>query len=119
MSLVESNKMSNQTPSQGSLYKKSLSQTLDSEIDKLHPRNKPLVSYKRWSDSLRSPFRGMAHKVLKKTLEWWYEKPIYLHSLPLEEQVENVRRVHGRPQYPSDGDRATEYIWTGDGDWHR
>jgi hypothetical protein len=61
----------------------------------------------------------MAHKVLKKSLEWWYEKPIYLHKLPLDEQVKNVRRVYGKSQYPSKEDRATEYVWEGDGDWHR
>ena len=118
MSSVESNKMSNQTPSQGSLYKMNLSQTLDSEIEQRYPYNKSLVSYKRWSDSLRPPFRGMAHQVLKKSLEWWYEKPIYLHSLPIEEQVENVRKVHGRSQSCSNTDRATNYVWEGDGDWH-
>jgi len=109
MSSVESNKM----------YKKTLSQTLNSEIEGKYPYNKSLLSYKRWSDSLRSPFRGMVHKVLKKSLEWWYEKPIYLHELPVDEQVKNVRRVYGKSQYPSTEDRATEYVWEGDGDWHR
>ena len=101
------------------LYKKNLSETLNSEIEGRAPYNKSLVSYKRWSDSLRPPFRGLAHKVLKRSLEWWYEKPIYLHPLPVEEQVENVRRVYGKTQCPSDKDRATGYVWTGDGDWHR
>ena len=54
-----------------------LSQTLNSEIERLHPYNKSLVRYKRWSDSL-SPFRGLTHKGLHKYLEWWYERPIYL-----------------------------------------
>ena len=109
MLLVESNKM----------YKKTLSQTLNSEIEGRYPYNKSLLSYKRWSDSLRPPFRGMAHKVLKRSLEWWYEKPIYLHELPLDEQVKNVRRECGKYQYLSAEDRATNYVWTGDGDWHR
>jgi len=101
------------------MYKKTLSQTLNSEIEGRYPHNKSLLSYKRWSDSLRPPFRGMAHKVLKRSLEWWYEKPIYLHPLPANEQVKNVRKVYGKVQHPSNKDRATEYIWTGDGDWHR
>lgn len=101
------------------MYKKTLSRTLNSEIEGKAPYNKSLLSYKRWSDTLRPPFRGMAHKVLKKSLEWWYEKPIYLHSLPIEEQVENVRKLYGKTQGRSDKDRATEYTWTGDGDWHR
>ena len=111
--------MSNQTPSQGSLYKKSLSQTLNSEIEGKYPYNKSLLSYKRWSDSLRSPFRGMAHRVLKRSLEWWYEEPINLHPLPANEQVKNVRKAYGKLQYPYNEDRATEYVWEGDGDWHR
>ena len=109
MSSVESNKM----------YKKTLSQTLNSEIERRYPYNKSLLSYKRWSDSLRPPFRGMAYEVLKRSLEWWYEKPIHLHDLPMDEQVRNVRRVYGKTQGRSDKDRATNYVWTGDGDWHR
>ena len=108
--------MSSQTHSQVSLYKKSLSQTLNSEIEQRAPYNKSLVSYKRWSDSLRPPFRGMAHQVLKKSLEWWYEKPISLHCLPIEEQVENVRKTYG-----TESDRGKDqggYKWNGEGDWH-
>ena len=101
------------------MYKKTLSQTLNSEIEGRYPYNKSLLSYKRWSDSLRPPFRGMAHKVLKRSLEWWYEKPIYLHSLSIEEQVENVRKLCGKSPGRSEKDRATNYVWTGDGDWHR
>lgn len=100
------------------MYKKTLSQTLNSEIDKLYPRNKSLVSYKRWSDSLRPPFRGMAHEVLKRSLEWWYEKSINLHPLPMDEQVRNVRKEYGT-QHFSNKDRDTDYKWTGDHDWHR
>ena len=100
MSSVELNKM----------YKKTLSQTLNSEIEKRSPYNKSLVSYKRWSDRLRPPFRDMAHKILKKALEYWYEEPINLHPLPMEEQVKNVKRVYGKPQHFSDVDRATEYV---------
>ena len=109
MSSVESSKM----------FKATLSQTLNSEIDYLHPYNKSLLSYKRWSDSLRPPFRGLAHKVLHKYLEWWYERPINLHNLPIEEQVENVRNAYGTKGNVVDPDRATEYVWEGDGDWHR
>lgn len=101
------------------MYKKTLSQTLNSEIEGRYPYNKSLLSYKRWSDSLRPPFRGMAHKVLKRSLEWWYEKPINLHPLPMNEQVKNVRKVYGKIQHPSNEDRATNYVWEGDGDWHR
>ena len=109
MSSVESSKM----------FKATLSQTLNSEIVYLHPYNKSLLSYKRWSDSLRPPFRGLAHKVLHKYLEWWYERPIHLHNLPIEEQVENVRKVYGTHNNKPNPDRATEYVWEGDGDWHR
>ncbi len=51
-------------------------------------------------------------------MEVWYERPIYLHNLPIDEQVENVRRSYGKVQYSPDKDRATEYVWEGDGDWH-
>jgi hypothetical protein len=61
----------------------------------------------------------MAHEVLKRSLEWWYEKPIYLHSLPIEEQVENVRKVYGTHNNKPTPDRATTYVWEGDEDWHR
>jgi hypothetical protein len=102
------------------LYKKNLSETLNSEIKRRYPYNKSLLSYKRWSDTLRPPFCGLAHRSLQKFMEMWYEKPIYLHNLPIEEQVENVRRAYGygKPKYSSTQDRATDYIWTGDGDWH-
>ena len=108
MSSVESNKM----------YKKTLSQTLNSEIEQRYPYNVSLLSYKRWSDTLRPPFCGLVHMSLRRIMEWHYEKPIYLHNLPIEEQVENVRRSYGKSKYSSTQDRATDYIWTGDGDWH-
>ena len=100
------------------MFKKTLSQTLNSEIKKLSPWNKSLVPMKRWSDSLRPPFRGLAHKALHKYMEWWYERPIPLEDLPIEEQVENVRRVHGTKNNVPNPDRATGYVWEGDGDWH-
>ena len=109
MSSVESSKM----------YRATLSQTLNSEIERLHPYNKSLLRYKRWSDKLRSPFRQLAHKGLHKYLEWWYERPINLHNLPIEEQVKNVRNAYGTKGNVVDPDRATEYVWEGDGDWHR
>ena len=109
MSSVESSKM----------FKATLSQTLNSEIDYLHPYNKSLLRYKRWSDSLRSPFRGLAHKLLHKYLEWYYERPIYLHNLRIEEQVEIARKMYGTHNNKPNPDRATDYVWTGDGDWHQ
>ena len=108
MLLVESNKM----------FKKTLSQTLNSEIERLGPWNKSLLPIKRWSDSLRSPFRELAHKTLHKYMEWWYEKPIPLESLPIEEQVENVRKVHGTKVSKESTDKSTGYVWDGHGDWH-
>ena len=104
MSSVESNKM----------FRKTLSQTLNSEVS----GRKNLVSFKRWSDSLRPPFRRYAHRLLKNYLEWWYGKPIYLHLLPIEQQIENVRKVYGTKGNVVNPDRATEYVWEGDGDWH-
>ena len=101
------------------MYKATLSQTLNSEIEYMHPYNKSLLRYKRWSDSLRPPFRGMAHKVIHKYLEWYYEKPIHLHNLPIEEQVENVRNSYGTINNEPKPDRATPYVWEGDGDWHQ
>ncbi len=100
------------------MYKATLSATLNSEIKDRYPYNGYLLSYKRWSDSLRSPFCSLAHKTLHKFMEMWYERPIYLHNLPIDEQVENVRRSYGKVQYSPDKDRATEYVWEGDGDWH-
>ena len=103
------------------MLRKTLSQTLNSEIEGRYPHNKSLLSYKRWSDSLRPPFRGMAHKVLKRSLEWWYEKPIYLHQKPMEEQIRIIRKAHGSNSKNNavNLDRATDYVWGGDGDWHR
>ena len=105
MSSVESNKM----------FRKTLSQTLNSEVS----GRKNLVSFKRWSDTLRPPFRCYVHKLLKKYLEWWYGKPIYLHLLPIEKQVENVRKAYGTKGNVVNIDRATNYVWEGDGDWHQ
>ena len=100
------------------MFKKTLSQTLNSEIKRLGPWNKSLLPIKRWSDSLRPPFRTIAHKSIHMYMEWWYERPIPLEDLPIEEQVENVRRVSGTKNNVPNPDRATDYVWEGDGDWH-
>ena len=100
------------------MFKATLSATLNSEIKRLEPWNKTLVPMKRWSDSLRPPFRGLAHNILHKYMEWWYERPIPLENLPIEEQVENVRKAFGTKNKVSKTDRATSYVWEGDGDWH-
>ncbi len=84
----------------------------------MHPHNKSLLRYKRWSDSLRPPFRELAHKGIHKYLEWYYEKPIPLENLPIMEQVKNVKKVYGTNNLYPKTDRATEYVWEGDGDWH-
>ena len=100
------------------LYKKNLSETLNSEIKDRYPYNGYLLSYKRWSDSLRSPFCSLAHKTLHKFMEMWYERPIYLHNLPLDEQVENVRMKYGYECCPIDSYDRTKYVWKGGDDWH-
>ena len=100
------------------MYKATLSVTLNSEIRGRYPYNGYLLSCKRWSDTLRPPFCGLAHKVMKNFMEWYYERPIYLHNLPIDEQVENVRKSYGKVDYSPYKDRATEYVWEGDGDWH-
>tara|TARA_B100000900_G_scaffold277686_1_gene237439 strand:- start:82 stop:240 length:159 start_codon:yes stop_codon:yes gene_type:complete len=51
-------------------------------------------------------------------MEWWYEKPIYLHQKPMEEQIRIIRKAHGSKNNVPNPDRATGYVWTGDGDWH-
>ena len=99
------------------MFKATLSATLSSEIERLSPWNKSLVSIKRWSDNLRPPFRGLAHKALHRYMEWWYERPIPLKPLPIMEQVENVRKAYGSKK-TTKTDRATDYVWEGDGDWH-
>ena len=101
------------------MFKATLSATLSSEIRRLSPYNKTLVPIKRWSDNLRPPFRGLAHRVLHKYLEWWYERPIPLENLPIEQQVNNVRKAYGSKKNTVAPDRATDYVWGGDGDWHR
>ena len=101
------------------MYKKTLSQTLNSEIEQRYPYNVSLLSYKRWSDTLSPPFCGLAHRSLQKFMEMWYKEPIYLHNLPLDEQIENVRKSYDKIRYSFGTDRATEYVWEGDGDWHR
>ena len=108
MLLVESNRM----------YKKTLSQTLNSEIEQRYPYNVSLLSYKRWSDSLRPPFCSLAHKTLQKFMEMWYERPIYLHNLPLDEQVENVRMKYGYECCSIELYDRTKYVWKGGDDWH-
>ena len=101
------------------MFKATLSQTLNSEIDYMYPYNKSLLRLKRWSDSLRSPFRGIMHKVIHKYLEWYYERPIPLHNLRIEEQVEIARKMYGTKGNKPKSDRATTYVWEGDGDWHQ
>ena len=98
------------------MFKKTLSQTLHCEIDSKYPHNKSLVSFKRWSDTLRPPFRGLAHHTLLKFMVWWYEKPISPHCLPIEEQVENVRKNYGINT--DEGKDQGGYRWNGEGDWH-
>ncbi len=98
------------------MFKKTLSQTLNCEIDLKHPHNTPLLTFKRWSDKLRPPFRDLAHRTLLRYMVWWYEKPISPHCLPLEEQVENVRDHYGSD--PGEGKDQGGYRWDGEGDWH-
>ena len=100
------------------MLRKTLSQTLNSEIESHSPYNGSLVSYKRWTDTLRSPLKNYAHKFLHKFMEWWYEKPIYLHQKPMDEQIKIIRKAHGSKNNPVNLDRATDYVWEGDGDWH-
>ena len=101
------------------MLRKTLSQTLNSEIERLGPWNKSLLSIKRWSDSLRPPFRGLAHKTLHKYMEWWYEKPIYLHMKPVDEQIEIIRGKHGSDEFKKPSKVDNNYLWDGNGDWHR
>ena len=100
------------------MYKATLSATLNSEIKGRYPYNGYLLSYKRWSDTLRSPFCSLAHKSLHKFMEMWYERPIYLHNLPIDEQVENVRMKHGYDSCPIEQSKTSQYVWKGGDDWH-
>ena len=101
------------------MFKKTLSQTLSCEIDSKAPYNKSLVTVKRWSDTLSPPFRGFVHHTLLKFMVWYYEKPISPHCLPLEEQVENVRKEYGIDAIEGSGKDHDAYTWTGEGDWHQ
>ena len=100
---VESNKM----------FKKTLSQTLNSEVS----GHKRLVVIKRWTDKLRPPLRDYAHVLLRNYLSWLWLKPIYLHNLPLKQQINNVKREWGQNSEPF-GQKSSDYVWEGDGDWH-
>lgn len=100
------------------MYKATLSATLNSEIEGRYPYNGYLLSYKRWSDSLRPPFCSLAHKTLHKFMEVWYERPIYLYNLPIDEQVENVRMKYGYDCCPIGSYDRTKYVWKGGDDWH-
>jgi len=51
-------------------------------------------------------------------MEVWYERPIYLHNLPIDEQVENVRMKYGYECCPIDSYDRTKYVWKGGDDWH-
>ena len=94
------------------MFKKTLSQTLSCEV----AHSKSLVSLKRWSDQLRPPFRHLAHLSLLKYVEWLYQKHIFPHCLPLEEQIENVRNHYGSSL--DEGENQGGYRWDGEGDWH-
>jgi len=94
------------------MFKKTLSQTLSCEI----AHCESLVSFKRWSDELRPPFRGLVHRLLLKYVEWLHERPIYPHCLPLDEQIENVRNHYG--SNTDTGEDQGGYRWDGEGDWH-
>ncbi len=102
----------------GGLYKHSLSKTLDIEIERRHPYNSSLLLYKTLSDTLPTPFCGLAHRSLQKFMEMWYERPIYLHNLPIDEQVENVRMKYGYECCSIELYDRTKYVWKGGDDWH-
>jgi len=99
------------------MFRKTLSQTLHCEIEHLYPHNKSLIGFKRWSDSLRLPFRFLAHRGLHKFMEWWYKRDIYLHQKPLDEQVRIIRELHGSKI--SDVVSSSEpYVWDGEDHHH-
>ena len=98
------------------MLRKTLSQTLSSELE-FSPK---LKSIKRWCDGLTPPLSNAALHLLKMYTEVWYGRTIYLHLKPIEEQVKIVRKTHGTKHWePSNPDRATSYVWEGDGDWHQ
>lgn len=97
------------------MLRKTLSQTLSSELE-FCPQ---LKSIKRWCDSLTPPLSTATLHLLKMYVEVWYGRTIYLHMKPIYEQVKIVRDIHGTKHLkPSNPDRATNYVWEGDGDWH-
>ena len=108
MLLEESNRM----------YKATLSATLNSEIRGRYPYNGYLLSYKKWSDSLRPLFCSLAHRTLRMFMEWYYERPIYLLDLPIDEQVENVKMKYGYECCPIELPKTSQYVWKGGDDWH-
>ena len=101
------------------MLRKTLSQTLNSEIESYEPYNKSLLSYKRWADNLNPPFNKYAYKFLHKFMEWYYEKPIQLHMKSLDEQVEIVRREYGSDDLKKSSKTDEKYVWDGQGDWHQ
>jgi len=51
-------------------------------------------------------------------MEVWYERPIYLHNLPIDEQIENVRMKYGYECCPIELPKTSQYVWKGGDDWH-
>ena len=103
MSSVESNKM----------FRKTLSQTLNSEVsgrkNLVLSRGGLIVSGHLFVIILTYFFKSIWSGGMVA---------IYLHLLPIEQQVEN-EEVYGTKGNVVNPDRATNYVWEGDGDWHQ